>query len=125
MTGRLYLRTVLPIGVLYTVSLVCANLVYLYLSVSFIQMLKALAPVVTLLMSWAASLSTPRASALGNVLVIALGVAVAGLGEVEFSWVGFAVQCTSYSFSSFSFFSFFSPPPPPRRPFLACLARPL
>lgn len=79
---------------LYTVSLVCANLVYLYLSVPFIQMLKALAPVVTLLMSWMASLSNPKVSTLGNVLVIAFGVAVAGVGEVRFLWAGFIVQCT-------------------------------
>ena len=41
MTGRVYLRAIVPIGILYSASLVCSNLVYLYLSVAFIQMLKA------------------------------------------------------------------------------------
>lgn len=91
-TGRLYLRTILPIGLLYTVSLGCANLAYLYLSVPFIQMLKALAPVVTLLMSWMASLADPRVSTLGTVLVIAFGVLLAGVGEVHFVWAGFVVH---------------------------------
>jgi len=40
MTGRVYLRAIVPIGVLYSASLVCSNQVYLYLSVAFIQMLK-------------------------------------------------------------------------------------
>jgi hypothetical protein len=43
MTGRVYLRAIVPIGVLYSASLVCSNQVYLYLSVAFIQMLKVLA----------------------------------------------------------------------------------
>lgn len=40
MTGRVYLRTILPIGLMFSLSLICGNLTYLYLSVSFIQMLK-------------------------------------------------------------------------------------
>jgi hypothetical protein len=40
MTGKVYLRAILPIGVLYSLSLVCSNQTYLYLSVAFIQMLK-------------------------------------------------------------------------------------
>lgn len=44
MTGRTYLRAIVPIGVLYSASLVCSNQVYLYLSVAFIQMLKVCRP---------------------------------------------------------------------------------
>jgi hypothetical protein len=40
MTGRIYLRIIVPIGLFYTGSLVCSNLTYLYISVAFIQMLK-------------------------------------------------------------------------------------
>ena len=40
MTGRVYLRAILPIGLMFSLSLICGNLTYLYLSVSFIQMLK-------------------------------------------------------------------------------------
>lgn len=70
----------------------CANLVYVYLSVPFIQMLKALAPVTTLLMSWMASLSDPKVSTLGNVLIIAFGVFLASVGETKFVWAGFLVH---------------------------------
>lgn len=91
-TGRLYLRTILPIGLLYTLSLVCANLVYLPLSVAFIQMLKAVAPVTTLLLSWAAGLSRPRLATLVNILVVAAGVFLSAVGEGRFAWSGFVTH---------------------------------
>lgn len=40
MTGRVYLRAIVPIGFFFSLSLICGNLAYLYLSVAFIQMLK-------------------------------------------------------------------------------------
>jgi hypothetical protein len=40
MTGKVYLRAIVPIGLFFSLSLICGNLTYLYLSVSFIQMLK-------------------------------------------------------------------------------------
>ncbi len=33
-------RAIVPIGIMFSVSLICGNLAYIYLSVSFIQMLK-------------------------------------------------------------------------------------
>ena len=40
MTGRIYLRAIVPIGAFFSLSLICGNMTYLYLSVAFIQMLK-------------------------------------------------------------------------------------
>lgn len=40
MTGRVYLRAIVPIGLFFSLSLICGNVAYLYLSVAFIQMLK-------------------------------------------------------------------------------------
>jgi hypothetical protein len=40
MTGRIYLRAIMPIGFMYSGSLICSNLPYMTLSVAFIQMLK-------------------------------------------------------------------------------------
>lgn len=40
MTGRIYLRSIVPIGIFFSLSLICGNMTYLYLSVPFIQMLK-------------------------------------------------------------------------------------
>jgi hypothetical protein len=44
MTGKIYLRAIVPIGVMFSLSLICGNVTYLYLSVSFIQMLKVRSP---------------------------------------------------------------------------------
>jgi hypothetical protein len=44
MTGRVYLRAILPIGFFFSLSLICGNKAYLYLSVAFIQMLKVESP---------------------------------------------------------------------------------
>lgn len=94
------IRTILPIGLLYSGSLVCSNLVYLWLSVPFIQMLKSASPVVVLFFSWLWGLADPTTSTLVNILVIVVGVAVASLGEIEFSWIGFMFQCGGIVFEA-------------------------
>lgn len=55
-------------------------------------MLKAIAPVTTLLISWAAALSNPKMSTLCNILVITAGVFLASVGEVSFAWSGFLIH---------------------------------
>jgi hypothetical protein len=90
--GRFYLRTILPIGFCYSGSLVCSNLVYLYLSVAFIQMLKAASPVAVLFTSWIWGVADPSMSKFLNILVIVLGVGLASAGEIGFSLIGFLFQ---------------------------------
>ncbi|TVY36176.1 putative sugar phosphate/phosphate translocator [Lachnellula occidentalis] len=92
MTSQLYLRAIVPIGVLYSASLVCSNQTYLYLSVAFIQMLKASAPIAVLLTSWAFRVESPQLKTFINVLAIGFGVALASFGEIKFSWIGFLYQ---------------------------------
>lgn len=92
MTGRLYLRAIVPIGFTYTASLVCSNMVYLYLSVAFIQMLKAAAPVAVLFVGWVWGVENPSLQRLINILVIVAGVSLASFGEIAFSWAGFMYQ---------------------------------
>ncbi|GAB1314296.1 Sugar phosphate transporter domain-containing protein [Madurella fahalii] len=92
MTGRTYLRAIVPIGLLYSASLVCSNMVYLYLSVAFIQMLKAAAPVAVLLTAWAWGVEQPSLKRFLNILLIVCGVALASFGAIDFSWAGFLFQ---------------------------------
>ncbi|KID65846.1 hypothetical protein H634G_09461 [Metarhizium anisopliae BRIP 53293] len=92
LTPRLYARTILPIGIFYSGSLVCSNVVYLYLSVPFIQMLKAAAPVAVLFTSWAWRVAEPNLASFLNVLWIVAGVALASVGEIHFSLIGFMYQ---------------------------------
>ena len=40
MTPRTYFRIIMPLGLLFSLCLMCGNVAYMYLTVSFIQMLK-------------------------------------------------------------------------------------
>ncbi|KAL5600991.1 hypothetical protein BROUX41_005822 [Berkeleyomyces rouxiae] len=100
MTPEVYMRGIVPIGVCFSLSLICGNMTYLYLSVSFIQMLKATTPVVVLLSSWAMGNTQPKLSVLLNVSVIVLGVIVASFGEIEFVLIGFVYQILGIVFEA-------------------------
>lgn len=92
MTGRVYLRAVVPIGVFFSLSLICGNVTYLYLSVAFIQMLKATTPVAVLISGWALGVSKPNLRQFLNVSTIVVGVIIASLGEIHFVLVGVLYQ---------------------------------
>ncbi|KAI2641969.1 triose-phosphate transporter [Xylaria nigripes] len=92
MTGRVYLRAIVPIGVFFSLSLICGNLTYLYLSVAFIQMIKATTPVAVLLSSWAMGIAPVNLKQLANVSAIVIGVVIASFGEIKFVWIGFLYQ---------------------------------
>ncbi|KAF2857948.1 TPT-domain-containing protein [Piedraia hortae CBS 480.64] len=100
MTGRVYLRTIVPIGVMFSLSLICGNLTYLYLSVSFIQMLKATMPIAVLITSWLLGVSEPSLKTLGNVSLIVLGVIIASIGEIKFVLIGVLFQAGGIVFEA-------------------------
>ncbi|KAL3482849.1 triose-phosphate transporter family-domain-containing protein [Aspergillus germanicus] len=95
MNARIYMARIAPIGLLYSASLVCSNVAYVYLNVGFIQMLKAAGPVVTLLTSYLWSVTELTAGKVVNILVIAVSVGVTVSGEMRFSWVGVALQAAA------------------------------
>ncbi|EKG14328.1 protein of unknown function DUF250 [Macrophomina phaseolina MS6] len=92
MTKQVYIRAILPIAVFNSLSLVFGNVAYLYLSVSFIQMLKATNAVATLLATWALGLAPPDLTTLSKVSVIVVGVMIASFGEIKFQLFGFVIQ---------------------------------
>lgn len=92
MTGRVYLRAVVPIGLFFSLSLICGNLTYLYLSVAFIQMLKATTPVAVLIAGWSLGVSQPNLKQFLNVSAIVVGVIIASFGEINFVLVGVLYQ---------------------------------
>ncbi|ATY67261.1 DUF250 domain membrane [Cordyceps militaris] len=100
MTGRVYLRAVVPIGVFFSVSLILSNVAYLYLSVSFIQMLKATTPMAVLLAGWALGVSQPTLKQAANVSVIVFGVIIASVGEIDFVLTGFVIQLGGVMFEA-------------------------
>lgn len=100
MTGRVYLRAVVPIGVFFSLSLICGNLTYLYLSVAFIQMLKATTPVAVLLAGWSLGVSQPSLKQFLNVSAIVIGVIIASIGEIDFVVVGVLFQLAGVMFEA-------------------------
>ncbi|KAH8907009.1 triose-phosphate transporter [Coniochaeta sp. PMI_546] len=100
MTGRVYLRAIVPIGFFFSLSLICGNLTYLYLSVAFIQMLKATTPVAVLLSSWALGVSQPNLKVFLNVSIIVVGVVIASIGEIKFVMIGFVFQIMGIVFEA-------------------------
>ncbi|KAF5018131.1 hypothetical protein F66182_9903, partial [Fusarium sp. NRRL 66182] len=100
MNRNVYMRAIVPIGIFFSLSLIFGNLVYLYLSVSFIQMLKATNSVATLIATWALGVAPVRLETLGNVSVIVVGVVIASIGEIKFSLIGFIYQVFATVFES-------------------------
>lgn len=92
MTPSVYMKAIVPIGVMFSLSLIFGNIAYVYLSVSFIQMLKATNAVATLLATWIFGLAPPDMKKLANVSLIVIGIAIASFGEIKFDLVGFVVQ---------------------------------
>ncbi|KAL4889770.1 triose-phosphate transporter family-domain-containing protein [Aspergillus ambiguus] len=100
MTPTFYTRSIAPIGVLYSGSLICSNIAFVYLDVSFSQMLKASGPVVSLLTAWAWRVERPSIKTLINILIITFGVVLTGTGQFQFSWTGFAFQMACLVFDA-------------------------
>jgi len=77
-----------------------SNTAYLYLSVHYIQMLKAFNPVAILLISWCCRLQDPSKKLGFIVLMISTGVALASHGELRFDLIGFLVQAAAVAFEA-------------------------
>ena len=95
MSTETYVRAIVPIGACYAFTLWVGNAAYMYLSVSFIQMLKALMPVAVFAVG--CSFGTDRFdwATMANLLVVTAGVAIASAGELNFNLTGVACQLAS------------------------------
>ncbi|KAL9273542.1 putative sugar phosphate/phosphate translocator [Drosera capensis] len=100
MSRSLYLRSVVPIGALYSLSLWLSNSAYIYLSVSFIQMLKALMPVAVYSIGVSLRKEQFRSNTMMNMVSISLGVAIAAYGEARFDVWGVGLQLGAVAFEA-------------------------
>mmetsp|Transcript_7911 Transcript_7911/g.16979 ORF Transcript_7911/g.16979 Transcript_7911/m.16979 type:complete len:399 (+) Transcript_7911:320-1516(+) len=100
MTPKEYYTRVLPIGLLYAGSLWLSNSAYLYLSVSFIQMTKSLMP--GLVYASGVLLGTEKYSkgTTLNMLLIAFGVVICALGEMNLVIRGLIQQLAALGFEA-------------------------
>lgn len=100
MSSTEYRKRVMPIGALYAASLWLSNSAYLHLSVSFIQMTKALMPGLVYCIGCFMRTEPYSFKVTMNMGVIAVGVAIAAYGEVNFVVVGVAQQLSSLVFEA-------------------------
>lgn len=92
MHWRFWCLRIFPLGLLSAATIATGNSVYLYLSVSFTQMLKALTPVYILLCLVAFKVEIPQRAVVIAVSLISIGTMVSSVGELKFSWTGFLLQ---------------------------------
>ncbi|KAK3240623.1 hypothetical protein CYMTET_49546, partial [Cymbomonas tetramitiformis] len=83
-----FVRKFMPIGLAAAICLSTGNMPYLYISVSYIQILKAMSPVFVLIVLSLCGLEKPTLSLVSSVLVIAIGTMIAAFGEISFSIIG-------------------------------------
>ncbi|XP_073034388.1 probable sugar phosphate/phosphate translocator At5g25400 [Primulina eburnea] len=100
MSWDLYLRSVVPIGLLYSLSLWLSNSAYIYLSVSFIQMLKALMPVAVYSIGVMFKKEGFKSETMANMVSISVGVAIAAFGEAKFDSWGVMLQLGAVAFEA-------------------------
>lgn len=100
MSRDVYLSSVVPIGALYSLSLWLSNSAYIYLSVSFIQMLKALMPVAVYSIGVLLRKESYKNDTMFNMLSISLGVGVAAYGEARFDAWGVLLQLGAVAFEA-------------------------
>lgn len=100
MSRELYLKSVVPIGLLYSLSLWFSNSAYIYLSVSFIQMLKALMPVAVYSIGVLFKKDVFKSDTMLNMVSISIGVAIAAYGEAKFDSWGVLLQLLAVAFEA-------------------------
>lgn len=87
-----YFRKVLPIAVCFSCALLTGNTAYQYISLGYIQMIKAVTPVPLLILYFLAGREKPSYLQFFIVCTISLGVMISSVGEMQFSWIGFTIQ---------------------------------
>ncbi|KAK8543113.1 hypothetical protein V6N13_136351 [Hibiscus sabdariffa] len=100
MSKDLYISSVVPIGALYSLSLWLSNSAYIYLSVSFIQMLKALMPVAVYSIGVLFKKDSFKTDTMINMVSISFGVAIAAYGEARFDTWGVMLQLGAVAFEA-------------------------
>ncbi|CAI9771490.1 unnamed protein product [Fraxinus pennsylvanica] len=100
LSRRVYLTSVVPIGALYSLSLWLSNSAYIYLSVSFIQMLKALMPVAVYSIGILFKKDSYKNNTMLNMLAISIGVAIAAYGEAKYDSWGVFLQLGAVVFEA-------------------------
>lgn len=91
MTPTQWATNVLPIGLFQGTTLMLGNMAYFHLTLSFLQMAKAVSPAVLFFVLYATGLDKWHLNVFLGVAVIIFGTLIASLGETQFTWIGFTL----------------------------------
>ncbi|KAK9455597.1 triose-phosphate transporter family-domain-containing protein [Dipodascopsis uninucleata] len=100
LSRRVYFQRIVPVALFYSLSLVCSNKAYIYLSISFIQMLKATTPVFVFVISYILKAETFSLDTLLNIWIIVFGVFIASIGELNFNLPGVFFELCGLTFEA-------------------------
>jgi len=89
---RAWLKSFMPIGVVFATSLWLSNLAYLFISVAFIQFIKKSTILAVLLISFAMRLEKPACEMFGYIAIIACGTSLACLAQPDVNVAGTLIQ---------------------------------
>ena len=92
MTFTLWLRNIFPIGFFTAITYATGNELYMFLSVSFIQMMKSLSPIVVLFLLVLFRLDVLTNEKLAGVLIMSVGMIIACFDEPTFSMWGIGLM---------------------------------
>lgn len=92
MTFKTWMKQVFPIGFFTAVTYATGNELYLYMSVSFIQMMKSMSPIVVLFLLVAFKLDVLTTPKLVGVATMSAGMVVACHAEPSFNLFGLALM---------------------------------
>mmetsp|Transcript_15323 Transcript_15323/g.47460 ORF Transcript_15323/g.47460 Transcript_15323/m.47460 type:complete len:333 (+) Transcript_15323:304-1302(+) len=93
MTWVFYRKNMVVVGAAFASSLCFGNAGYIYLTVSFVQILKAFTPCVVVAGLYLANVEKPTLRVALSVLGMSLGTVFASLGEAHFVLKGFIIMC--------------------------------
>jgi len=91
-TLEFWLWNMIPIGAAQGVTFASTNAAYMYLTITFTQMLASFTPTVTLVLLYVSGVEVPTTRATICVCLIGLGCAMASFGEDQLSLVGMAFR---------------------------------
>ena len=91
-TWPFYLRNMMVVGGATAASLCFGNAGYLFLTISFVQILKAFTPVFVVAMLYATGIDVPSRRVTFSVVALCVGTSVASAGEANFNLTGVAIM---------------------------------
>lgn len=91
LTAQQFQSKILPIALLFAASIALSNLAVSYLTIPFMQMLKASIPTFSLLIGFLTGVESFNMKLLLSVMGVGAGVVIASIGEAEFVMVGFCI----------------------------------